>query len=209
MPRGRSISVMTATVFLPRCLPIFTISEASFLASSTVRINAPPPVFTSNTMASAPEASFLLMMLDAMSGMLGTVPLTSRRAYILLSAGSRLPDWPMTQRPVFRTMRLNSSRLFSTLTPGTDSSLSSVPPECASPLPLTFATVPPQAATSGATMRVVVSPTPPVECLSTLMPSRSDKSTTSPECIMASVRYAVSSSVMPLKHTAIIHAVSW
>ena len=209
MPRGLSISVMTATVYLPRCEPISTMRRASALASSTVRINAPPPVLTSSTIASAPAASFLLIMLEAMSGMLATVPLTSLRAYMRLSAGSKLPDWPITQRPVLRMMLLKLSRLCSTHTPGTDSSLSSVPPECAKPLPLILATVPPHAATSGATMRVVVSPTPPVECLSTLIPPRSVKSTTSPECIIAKVRSAVSSAVIPRQQTAIIQAVSW
>ena len=89
------------------------------------------------------------------------------------------------------------------LTPGMDSNLSSVPPVWPRPLPDIFATVPPQAATKGATMRVVVSPTPPVECLSTLIPARGDKSTVSPLCIITSVRMAVSRSVMPRKTTAI------
>ena len=43
-------------------------------------MNAPLPVLTSSTMVWAPEASFLDMMLETISGMEGTVPVTSRRA---------------------------------------------------------------------------------------------------------------------------------
>ena len=93
--------------------------------------------------------------------------------------------------------------------PGMDSSLSSVPPVCPRPRPDILATVPPHAATSGATTSVVVSPTPPVLCLSSLTPGRSDRSTTSPECIMASVSAAVSSLVMPRCRMAMSMADIW
>ena len=43
-------------------------------------MNAPLPCFTSSTSASSHSASFLLMMLAVISGMLGTVAVTSRRA---------------------------------------------------------------------------------------------------------------------------------
>ena len=48
--------------------------------SSTVFMNAPRPVFTSSTSASIPSAIFLLMIDAVMSGMLSTVPVTSRSA---------------------------------------------------------------------------------------------------------------------------------
>ena len=48
----------------------------------------------------------LLMMLDATSGSEGTVPVTSRRAYSLPSAGARSTDWPVSTMP----MRFNWSR---------------------------------------------------------------------------------------------------
>ena len=57
-----------------------TMLSASARACSGVRMNAPLPAFTSSTMASAPHASFLDMTLEAMSGMLRTVAVTSRRA---------------------------------------------------------------------------------------------------------------------------------
>ena len=60
-----------------------------------------------------------------------------------------------------------------------------------------YAILTPQAATMGAMTSVVLSPTPPVECLSALMPAMADRSTMSPEWAMTSVSMAVSSSVMP------------
>ena len=80
LPSGSSISVMTATVFFPASLPISTISVASSFASASVFMNEPLPHLTSSTMTSAPAASFLDMMLLTISGMLGTVPVTSRSA---------------------------------------------------------------------------------------------------------------------------------
>ena len=74
------MSVSRATVGTPIRLPVSTIDRASARASSSVFMNAPLPCFTSSTSASSPSASFLLMMLAVMSGIDGTVPVTSRRA---------------------------------------------------------------------------------------------------------------------------------
>ena len=52
--------------------------SAISLAYSYVRINAPDPVLISNTRASVPLASFLLMMDDAINGIDSTVPVTSK-----------------------------------------------------------------------------------------------------------------------------------
>ena len=109
LPSGVSMSVMSAAVFLPQALPIFTISAASSLASADVFMNAPLPTLTSRTMFFEPAASFLLMMLAVMSGMLSTVAVTSRRAYSFLSAGARLPDCPMTATPTSCTCRRNAA----------------------------------------------------------------------------------------------------
>ena len=43
-------------------------------------MNAPLPVLTSSRMRSLPAAIFLLMIDEAISGMLSTVPVTSRSA---------------------------------------------------------------------------------------------------------------------------------
>ena len=74
------MSVMSATVRRPTCLPISTISRASTSASACVFMNAPLPVLTSSRMRSLPAAIFLLMIDEAISGMLSTVPVTSRSA---------------------------------------------------------------------------------------------------------------------------------
>ena len=58
--------------------------------------------------------------------------------------------------------------------------LSNVPPVCPKPLPDSLANLAPKEATSGPKTNVVLSPTPPVECLSTLTPSIIPKSMISP-----------------------------
>ena len=61
-------------------LPTATMARARARASSAVFMKAPLPHFTSRTRASAPPASFLDMMLAAISGMDSTVAVISRRA---------------------------------------------------------------------------------------------------------------------------------
>ena len=87
--------------------------------------------------------------------------------------------------------------------PGKLSSLSIVPPVCPSPRPDIFAILTPQAATIGQSTRLVLSPTPPVECLSALTPRIGERSSVSPECIMLIVRSRISRSSMPEKRIAI------
>ncbi len=68
-----------------------------------------------------------------------------------------------------------------------ESNLSSVPPVWPSPRPEIIGTKTPQAARIGASMSETLSPTPPVECLSTTGPFKSDQSSTLPESRMAVV----------------------
>ena len=70
----------TAATLRPHSLPMPTISSASSRASSSVFMKAPEPTLTSSTMECAPAASFFDMMEEAMSGVLSTVAVTSRRA---------------------------------------------------------------------------------------------------------------------------------
>ena len=70
--------------------------------------------------------------------------------------------------------------LISVLYPGIASNLSFVPPVKPSPLPDIFATFTPSDATTGIRINVILSPIPPVLCLSTTSPIF-DKSNTSPE----------------------------
>jgi hypothetical protein len=64
-PQGRASSAIT--------------SAASRAAAASGK-NAPDPAFTSSAMAPAPPAIFLLMIEAAISPVLGTVPVWSRRA---------------------------------------------------------------------------------------------------------------------------------
>ena len=73
----------------------------------------------------------------------------------------------------------------------------SVPPVKPRPRPLIFAACAPRLAASGSAIKVVLSPTPPVLCLSTLTPGISERSTVSPDFAIASVSAAVSRGVMP------------
>ena len=90
--------------------------------------------------------------------------------------------------------------------PGIDSSLSSVPPVWPSPRPESCGTATPQAATSGASGSVILSPTPPVECLSAVGRDSPEKSIRSPLAIMACVQRAISSRSMPFSRIAIASA---
>jgi hypothetical protein len=102
--------------------------------------------------------------------------------------------------PTSRTCATSSSVVSSTRNPGIDSSLSSVPPVWPRPRPDIFPNGTPQAATIGPTAIEVLSPTPPVECLSTtLRPSADPRSSVSPERTIASVSACVSVVVRPLK----------
>ena len=79
-PSGSSMSVMTAAHLRPASVPTRVRPSASSRACAGVFIKAPDPHLTSSTITSAPAASFLDMMELTISGMLGTVPVTSRRA---------------------------------------------------------------------------------------------------------------------------------
>jgi hypothetical protein len=60
--------------------PMSTSVKASSRAFSRVGMKAPVPTLTSSTKASMPSASFLLIMLEAMSGIDGTQAVASRSA---------------------------------------------------------------------------------------------------------------------------------
>ena len=85
-----------------------------------------------------------------------------------LLVGRREPVAGRADRPRRPTRAGRASRRCDSAArqPGIDSSLSSVPPVWPRPRPVSCGTATPQAATSGASGRVILSPTPPVECLS-------------------------------------------
>src|SRR3954452_21693572 len=117
--------------------------------------------------------------------------------------------WAATAMPWSATCETSSGIVRVTRKPGIDSSLSSVPPVCPSPRPESLATGVPAAATIGATTSVVLSPTPPVECLSATGRPTGERSIRSPESTIASSRSAVSRSVRPRSTTAMRNAAVW
>ncbi len=162
-------------------------------------MNAPVPTLTSRTSALVPSAIFFDMIELAMSGMDSTVPVTSRSAYSRRSAGARPePAAQITQPAVVRTP-IVSAGVSSVRKPGIDSSLSSVPPVWPRPRPDSCGTAAPHAATSGARIRLTLSPTPPVECLSTVGRGTADRSRRSPEAIIAAVQVRSSAPSSPWK----------
>ena len=94
----------------------------------------------------------------------------------------------------------------SVLYPGIDCILSTVPPVKPSPLPDIFATGTPNDATNGNKHIDTLSPTPPVECLSTIVLFNFDKSNISPEFAISIVKFVVSCFVIPFKYIAITNA---
>ena len=153
-----------------------------------------------------PSAIFLLMIDDAISGMASTVPVASRRAYSFLSAGARPEPAAQTTAPTSRSCARSSSLLRSARHPGMASSLSRVPPVWPRPRPDSCGTATSNTATKGASGRVILSPTPPVECLSAVGLPSDEKSMRSPEAIIAAVQRAISPRSMPLSRIAIASA---
>ena len=90
--------------------------------------------------------------------------------------------------------------------PGIDSNLSKVPPVWPNPLPDSCGTAAPHDATNGTSGKVILSPTPPVECLSTVGRSNIDQSIRSPLRIIASVQRLISWRCMPFKRIAMASA---
>ena len=120
-----------------------------------------------------------------------------------MSAGTRLPLCPIIAILILLTLFINCSSVNSTEKPLKLSNLSIVPPVWPRPLPDIFATGIPRDATSGVKHIDVLSPTPPVECLSTLIPLILDKSITSPELTIDIVKLAVSLLDISLKKSVI------
>ena len=180
--------VSSALVRTPCSSPSATMVLASSRARPISVMKAPLPTLTSSTRADVPSAIFFDMIELAISGIDSTVPVTSRSAYSLRSAGaSPGPAAQMTQ-PTRRSAAIISAGDRAARQPGMASSLSSVPPVWPRPRPDSCGTAAPHAATSGARMSETLSPTPPVECLSTVGRPTPDRSSRSPEAIIAAVQ---------------------
>ena len=116
------------------------------------------------------------------------------------------PVWALLAKPVSMRLARKASGLSSTRSPGMAEYLSTVPPVWPSPRPLNMAQGTPQAATMGPRTRVVLSPTPPVECLSTFTPGTADRSRRAPESRMARVSARVSRVSIPRRQMAMSRA---
>ena len=166
-PSGASIAVTIASVRTPARAPVATSAAASRRASASVFMKAPRPALTSSARPPMPSAIFLLMIEAVMSGTLSTVAVTSRSAYSRPSAGAMAAVCPTSAQPTVASARLMAASSRVTRKPGIDSSLSRVPPVWPSARPDIIGTGAPHAAASGARTSEVLSPTPPVLCLST------------------------------------------
>ena len=91
-------------------------------------------------------------------------------------------------KPVSSTWRRKPSSVRPHLKPAKLSSLSSVPPVCPRPRPDILAMRTPCVATMGSRQSEVLSPTPPVECLSAFTPLMDERSSVSPLWTIAIVR---------------------
>ncbi|CFE56770.1 Uncharacterised protein [Mycobacterium tuberculosis] len=189
----------------PCAAPSSTMVCASSRACTGDLMKAPEPTLTSSTSAPAPSASFLLIIELAINGSDSTVPVMSRSAYSLASAGA---SWPAAKIAAPTSQSCSRTRWLDrfAVNPVMDSSLSRVPPVWPSPRPDAWGTAPPQAATTGTNGSVILSPTPPVECLSTVASGRSVKSSRAPEASMAAVHLAISPRSMPRQTIAISSA---
>ncbi len=205
-PSGVDMSVSRALTAMPWLSPMDTRVAASSLALSSFFMKAPEPTLTSSTRPSAPSATFFPMIDPAIRGMDSTVPVTSRSAYSLRSAGASPSVGAQTTAPTEFSCATISAVVRRARHPGMDSSLSRVPPVWPRPRPESWGTAAPQVATSGASGRVILSPTPPVECLSTVGRSTSVRSSRSPERTIARVQRPVSRSVIPFSRIAIARA---
>src|SRR5207237_262327 len=126
-----------------------------------------------------------------------------------LAAGGAGGRWPLIAHPIFMTWARSSASDRPVRNPGMASSLSSVPPVWPRPRPDIIGTATPHAATRGASTSDTLSPTPPVECLSTRGVDHESKEIRWPEASIASVRAASSGRSSPRSSTAISSADIW
>ena len=81
---------------------------------------------TSITILFAPDAIFLLIILDAIRGMLSVQLIVSLSAYSFLSAGAKFKVCPIKLIPILFTFSINLSTGTFVVYPGIDSNLSTL-----------------------------------------------------------------------------------
>ncbi len=127
------------------------------------------------------------MMLAAMSGIESTVAVALRSAYIFRSAGAISFVWPIITQWIRSSCKRASASVRLVRKPLMDSR----------PRPDIMGTANPALATRGARMIDTLSPTPPMECLSTAGRLSPDVSSRAPLSSIASVSATVSESSNP------------
>ena len=141
---------------------------ASARAEPASFMNAPEPTFTSSTSAAVPSANFLDMIELAMSGIDSTVPVR----HAVRRACDRPAPGPARRRrsPPRRPRAGRPSRRSEGGPPARDGLhlVEACRPCGRGPARRALGTAAPHAATSGHSGRLILSPTPPVECLSTV-----------------------------------------
>src|SRR5450759_4619604 len=125
------------------------------------------------------------------------------------SAGTMRSLWLTTATPMRSSCRTNSPCGSCTRKPGIDSSLSTVPPVCPSPRPDILPKTAPLVAACGASTSVTLSPTPPLECLSSTGRRTTRRSSVLPLSTMARASSTVSASLKPLSTIAMSNALAW
>ena len=191
------MSLKTQSAGVPQAALIEASQDARVRVSSGSGKKPPLPVLTSNTIPDAPSASFFDRMLPTTSGIELTVEVRSLRPYRRLSAGAI----PAVAMPIAMPKRSSRPRVLprsnSNRTPGMLSSLSAVPPLWPRERPVSLAAGTPHEASTGSAIRLTVSPTPPVECLSTSGPKSAASAHRSPDSSIARVNSRVSSESRP------------
>src|SRR5450759_4076463 len=125
------------------------------------------------------------------------------------SAGTMRSLWLTTATPMRSSCRTNSPCGSCTRKPGIDSSLSTVPPVCPSPRPDILPKTAPLVAACGASTSVTLSPTPPLECLSSTGRRTTRRSSVLPLSTMARASSTVSASLKPWSTIAMSSALAW
>ena len=110
--------------------------------------------------------------------------------------------------PTLSSSSIVRRRSSSSERPGIASSLSAVPPVCPRPRPVSITTGRSNAASSGASTRDTLSPTPPVECLSQTCGTASASRHCSPDSSIARVSSIISAPSSPRVTAAIRKAAS-
>ncbi len=202
---GWSMSVISAVVAQPAPFAVSTSARASASASAAVFRNAPLPDFTSSTSPSSPAASFFDRIEAVIRSTLSTAAASSRIAYSRRSAGARSALAATMAQPVCATQRRNVGSSGSVQKAGDRFQLVQRAARMAQAPAGYHRHIRPAGRQHRRKDQDTVSPIPPVECLSTTGPGRSQR-ITRPLSRIARVSATRPSAPMPRVRTAMAKA---